>query len=460
MRCVPEFSMEEIMKKILSIALIAVLVASSVFAVTFSGSAALEFGYDLDSKKYGFENTPKTSLKFGFELGSGEGGKAGEKDLRAEIAGEFKVEFKEKEYKTDGDTFNLVTISTLEITKANILYKDILTIGMLNAGSSADYVSSYNTASADIKDAAGDVVVKKGKTVSNLITALKGVPGFTVEAYGVKGGFGLKGVADDTKEYNVLAHAALVDKELAEGFKLSVGAGALLKGKEGTANTSTIQANLKGAYSQDKLSASLAVDFQTVLVKDQDAKVGVEASAAASYDFVSLNAYFYLMDKENAILDAKVAANKTFDIDENVSVKVTGSFEANNVADKARYATDYTEQNGGKQEFTPALDASCTVDKFTFGAGASYGIKAKELALNASVKYAPEEFTAEVKAVFKKTIEVEKSNVLTLEASISSDKVIDGATLSLAYAGSKNLLKDQATAQKLGKITAGATVKF
>lgn len=449
------------MKKILSIALIAVLVASSVFAASFTGSAALEFGYDLDSKDYGFANTAKTELKFGFELGSGEGGSAGEKDLRAEIAGEFKVEFKEATYKKAEESVS-AKVSTLKITKANILYKDILTVGMLDAGSSADYVSSYNTASADIKkDDGRTVLVYKGKTVSNLITALKGVPGFTVEAYGVKGGFGLSGKADDTKAYNVLAHAAVADKELAEGFKLSAGVGALLKGDKDT-NSSTLQANLKGAYSQDKLSASLAVDFQTVLVKDQDAKVGVEASAAASYDFVSLNAYFYLMDKENAILDAKVAANKTFEIDENVSVKVTGSFEANNVADKARYATDYTQQNKGKQEFTPAVEASCTVDKFTFGAGASYGIKAKALALNASVKYAPEEFTAEAKVGFSKTIEVEKSNVLTLEASISSDKVIDGATLSLAYADSENLLKDQsnAKAQKLGKITAGATVKF
>ncbi len=452
------------MKKILSIALIAVLVASSVFAVSFSGDATLSLGYDLDTKDYGFKNGTTTTLKFGFELGSGEGGKAGEKDLRAEIAGTFKVEFKEAEYKKDGTELK-ATVTKLEISKANILYKDILTVGILDAGSSADYVSSYITASADIKD--GDkTVVAKGKTVSNLITALKpavlkAIPGFTVEAYGVKGGFGLTGKANETKAYHVLAHAALADKELAEGFTLSAGVGALLEGDKDT-NTNTLQANLKGAYSQDKLSASLAVDFQTVLVKDQDAKVGVEASAAASYDFVSLNAYFYIMDKENAILDAKVAANKTFEIDENVSVTVKGSFEANNVADKTRDAKDYTTKqiNDGKQEFTPALEASCTVDKFTFGTGASYGIKAKALAINGSVKYAPEEFTAEVKGTFKKTIEVEKSNVLTLEASISSDKVIDGATLSLAYAGSKNLLKDQTEPQKFGKITASAKVEF
>ncbi len=445
------------MKKILSIALVAALLVSSVFAATFTGSAALEFNYNLDGeKKYGFANESSTKLKFGFELGSGEGGKAGEKDLRAEIAGTFKVEFKEAEYTAEKESLS-APVTKLEISKANILYKDILTVGILDAGSSADYVSSYITASADIKDAEGKTIVAKGKTVSNLITALKGVPGFTVEAYGVKGGFGLTGKADETKDYSVLAHAALADKELAEGLTLSAGVGALLKKDS---NTNTLQANLKGAYSQDKLSASLAVDFQTVLVKDQDAKVGVEASAAASYDFVSLNAYFYIMDKENAILDAKVAANKTFEIDENVSVTVKGSFEANNVADKTRDAKDYTEQNKGKQEFTPALEASCTVDKFTFSAGASYGIKAKALAINGSVKYAPEEFTAEVKGTFKKTIEVEKSNVLTLGASISSDKVIDGATLSLAYAGSKNLLKDQTVSQEFGKITASAKVEF
>ena len=434
------------MKKILSIALIAALVVSSVFAVSFTGSAALELGYDLDSKDYGFNNAAKTELKFGFELGSGDGAAAGEKDLRAEIAGTFKVEFAETKYTSKGNEVT-ANVTTLKISKANILYKDILTIGILNAGSSADYASSYN-------------VDKDKKTLSNVVTPVEGVAGFTfkLNQYGVNGGFGLKGKADDSKYYSVLAHAELADKELAEGLKLSIGAGALLTGtSEGGQNT--IQANVKGSYEKDLFSASAAVDFATILVKDADARILLEAAAAAKYDFVNLNVYFYSVDKfENAILDAKIAAKKTFG--EDVKITVDGSFEANNVADKTRAEVDKTSVNGGKQEFTPAVNATAEVDAFTFGAGVSYGIKAKKLALNASVKYAPEEFTAEVKVGYSKTIEAEKTSALTLEASISSTKVIDGATLALKYAGCKNLLKDQETAQKLGNITASATVKF
>ncbi len=447
------------MKKILSIALIAALVAGSVFAATFTGEAALDFGFDLDSKVYGFANASSTKLNFGFEFASGEGGKTGEKDLKAEIAGQFTVEFKAADYKESGAEVK-ATVSTLKLTKANILYKDILTVGILDAGSSPDYASSYNTATADIKDGS-KVVVEKGKTVSNLIGGLDGVPGFTVKAYGVEGGFGLKGVADKTKEYEVLAHATVADKELAEGLKLSAGLGALISGKN-SKNTSLLQANLKGSYSDsDKLSASLALDFITGLATDEDTLVGLEAAAAAKYDFVNLNAYFYFFGKDYVVLDAKLAAKKTFTVNENVSVTVDGSFEGNNIANKKRYVGDYTQQNGGAQEFTPAVDASCTVDKFTFGAGASYGIKAKALVLNASVKYADSEmFTAELKAKFGKTVKTDKTSTFTLEASISSDQVIDGATLSLTYKSGDNLLKDQAKAQSLGKITAEAKVAF
>ena len=446
------------MKKILSIALIAALTVCSVFAATFTGSAALELGYDLDTKDYGFANNASTKLNFGFELGSGEGGQAGEKDLRAEIAGTFKVEFKAADYKASGAEVK-ATVSELKLTKANILYKDVLTVGILDAGSSADFASSYNKISSGSD---------KGKTVSDLIAALKGVPGFTVTAnkLGVTGGFGLTGKADDTKVYNVLAYATLADKELAEGFKLSVGAGALLKGDAKTSN-STIQANLKAAYAKDELSASAALDFQTVLVKDQDAKIGFESSIAAAYDFVSFNAYLYSMDKfENFIADAKIAAEKTFDIEEGVSVTANGSFEANNIADKTRAAGDKTERNGGAQEFTIAAGASATVDAFTFGLEASYGIKAKVLSITPSVKYAHEMFTASLSGTFETVIEKEKSNVLSIKASITSDKVIDGATLALTYDKASytgaymNLLKDQTKEQSLGKITASATVKF
>ena len=417
------------MKKILSIALIAALALTSVFAVSFKGSAALNLGYDLESKNYGFENVQKPELKFGFELGSGNGESAGEKDLRAEIAGEFKVEFAEKTYTEKKDLAVSAAVTKLSITKANILYKDLVTVGILNAGKSVNYAASY-------------YVNDDGDPESDVITGLTGVPGFTVKAYGVTGGFGFNGNAD-TGKYAVLAHAALDDKTVAEGLKVAAGAAALLKD-----DTNTFNANAKVAYAKDLLAASAAVDFQVA-----GENVLLESAVAASYDFVKFNAYYFTKDKfENNNLDAKLAATKTIDI-----VTLTGSFEANNIFDQTAFYA---------REFKPALEASATVDAFTFGAKASYAIVAKKLATEASVKYSNDFLTAKAALNVNTTIETEDSTQLYVSASVESKALIDGATVSLAYAPHKdankvvdeNLLKADTT--KLGKITASCKIEF
>ena len=417
------------MKKILSIALIAALALTSVFAVSFTGNAALNLGYDLDTKDYGFANVNGTTLKFGFELGSGNGESAGEKDLRAEIAGEFKVEFKQQEITASGTVLDSPVASTLKLTKANILYKDLVTVGILDAGKSVNYAASY-------------YVDDDGDPESDVITGLKDVPGFTVKAYGVTGGFGFNGNAD-TGKYAVLAHAALDDKTVAEGLTVAAGAAALLKN-----DTNTFNANAKVAYAKDLLAASAAVDFQVA-----GENVLLESAVAASYDFVKFNAYYFTKDKfENNNLDAKLAATKTIDI-----VTLTGSFEANNIFDQTAFYA---------REFKPALEASATVDAFTFGAKASYAIVAKKLATEASVKYSNDFLTAKAALNVNTTIETEDSTQLYVSASVESTALIDGATVSLAYAPyadaddvvTTNLLKADTT--KLGKITASCKVTF
>ena len=426
------------MKKILSIALIAALALTSVFAVSFTGNAALNLGYDLDTKDYGFKNVNGTTLKFGFELGSGNGESAGEKDLKAEIAGEFKVEFKETKYTATGamltadaeGTVKGSPVVTVKLTKANILYKDLVTVGILNAGESVNYAASY-------------YVNDDGDPESDVIIGLKDVPGFTVKAYGVTGGFGFNGNAG-RGEYAVLAHAALDDKTVAEGLTVAAGAAALLQD-----DTNTFNANAKVAYAKDLLAASAALDFQV-----EAEKVKLESAVAASYDFVKFNAYYFTKDKfENNNLDAKIAATKTIDI-----VTLTGSFEANNIFDQTAYYD--------AREFKPALEASATVDAFTFGAKASYAIVAKKLATEASVKYSNDFLTAKAALNVNTTFETEDSTQLYVSASVESKALIDGATVSLAYAPHKdannvvdeNLLKADTT--KLGKITASCKIEF
>ena len=405
------------MKKILSIALIAALVATSAFAA-FSGSAAIKAGVDLDSKNYGFINSDSETLIFTFEFASGEVSASGEGDLRAEIAADFSVGF---DYDTTAD--DLVTdASVIEITKANIIYKDV-TVGILNAGKSATYAADYH-------------LDDDGDPITNYVKALSGVPGFTVSAFGYNGGFGFNGDAD-AETYAVLAHAQTKSFDLAEGVTAQAAAG--MKVAEGA---SVFGVSAKTAFVKGAISADAAVDFGF------GEKVAVDFAANAAYDFVSANVYYGTEDGfESNKLDAMVAAEKA--VNENITVG--GS-------------VDFTDIIVDAREIAISADGTFAFAPVTLGASASYSVFAKDLEVSADVTYGADLFTAKAGVVFGTTIDTEDSSYVYATASISSDKVVDGATISLAYAPAKdsgvvvtNYLKD---GTKLGTIYASATIAF
>ena len=405
------------MKKILSIALIAALVATSAFAA-FSGSAAIKAGVDLDSKNYGFINSDSETLIFTFEFASGEVSASGEGDLRAEIAADFSVGF---DYDTTAD--DLVTdASVIEITKANIIYKDV-TVGILNAGKSATYAADYH-------------LDDDGDPITNYVKALSGVPGFTVSAFGYNGGFGFNGDAD-AETYAVLAHAQTKSLDLAEGVTAQAAAGMKV-----TESASVFGVSAKTAFVKDAISADAAVDFGF------GEKVAVDFAANAAYDFVSANVYYGTEDGfESNKLDAMVAAEKA--VNENITVG--GS-------------VDFTDIIVDAREIAISADGTFAFAPVTLGASASYSVFAKDLEVSADVTYGADLFTAKAGVVFGTTIDTEDSSYVYATASISSDKVVDGATISLAYAPAKdsgvvvtNYLKD---GTKLGTIYASATIAF
>ena len=254
------------MKKILSIALIAALVLTSVFAGFKDTAATIDLGYNLDTEDYGFANAAAIKYNFGFVLGAEDAAKAGEGDLKAEIAASFKAEFKAADYTEAGamESFTPVinvdtsvspvvvdasinasgtpVISTLAITKANIIYKDILTFGILNAGKSADFASYYYDDDED------------GKPDVDKIIALEGVPGFTVSYAKINGGFGLKGNSK-TEDFAMLSYATVSGIAIAEGVTADAAAAAKLGSTAGGDLKYTIQANGAASYAQDKISA-------------------------------------------------------------------------------------------------------------------------------------------------------------------------------------------------------------
>ena len=415
------------MKKILSIALIAALALTSVFAATYNGKAALELGYDLDSSKYGFENSTSRKLKWTITYDTGTAGSEGEGDLRAVIAAEFSASQKvadDSDYVAEG-TVAPVDSSikfTAAITKADILYKELVRVGILDAGKSADYAKSFYKNDAD-------------KNVNNVAAVDKYAPGFNFTVAGFNGGFGLTGNAEE-KTVKYVAWAETKSFDLSEG--LTAQAAAVVAGDQDAAQFG-VSANADYKNEEAKLSASVATDFGY-----KAEKAALDLAVKAGYDFVTLDAYVGTADSfENTELGAKVAATYKF---ENGSVG--GSFAGQNMADKA---------TGVAREFKATVNGDYTYQPVKAEAEVSYAIIAKTLTVKPAVSYIHEIFTA--KAALELGVKFAENTTVTAikpSVTVSSDKIINNATLELGWTGA-----DFAeSANKKGKIATSATISF
>ncbi len=381
------------MKKILSIALIAALIVGSAFAGFKKGEATIDLGYNLDSQAYGFTNGTAVKYNFGFVLGEETAEKAGEGDLRAEIAASFKAEFKAADY-TGPVTIDDAVVSTLKITKANIIYKDV-TVGILGAGKSATYAADYH-------------VDDDGDPLRDKVVGIDGVKGFTVSAFGYNGGFGLEGDAD-AETYAVLAHVQTKSLNLAEGVTAQAAAGMKV-----TDASKAFGVSAKAALSKDLLSASIAADFAVA------EKVALEVAAKAAYDFVSADVYFFSVDGfETNVLDAKLAASKAV----SKTVTVGGSVEVIDALADAR-------------ELKVGANVKAVVAPVTVEAKADYAVFGKTVEATVKATYAAEKFSAYAKFVAgMKFADEFAMTKIAPEVGVSSDAIVSGATLSFGWTG-------------------------
>ena len=409
-------------KKGIIVLLITVLAAGMAFA-GLTGSAAINLGYDLDTKDYGFENVQGMKYSFTFVVDAATPEVAEHQtNIWAEIAASGKATISVKDA-TSTAAVPVLKIAELKIKKANIHINDI-TIGILNAGGAYNYAADYHL------DDDGDPILDKVKSEG------KKAPGFTVSYNGYSAGFGFKGNSE-AKTYNVLAHAQTKSFDLAEGLSAQAAAYAFVSDA-----AKNFYGAAKAAYAADKLSADAAAEIAI-----NDSKVNVEAAANASYDFVYANVYFYTLalDREANVkpyLDAKVGAGYTFAGD--VEVKVNGFVDAENVLADAR-------------EITVGADATATVAPVSVLGKVSYGIYGKQLALEGKVTYNHEVFTAYAQLKSALTIGADPAlTSLKPELSVSTDKIVENAGLALTWKGA-----DFAKGiEKKGAITASATIKF
>ena len=162
------------MKKILSIALVALLAASTVFA-GFTGKASVGLGYNFQDESYGMSNSTETKVTF--EDTTEEAGKDGEGSVFAGIKASFKM--KQDDVKEKGKASWSVEP---KIEEAYVKGED-WTVSILGTQDSQDFAASAIDVTYDAaKDSFG------GTTVALDAYA---APGITAEYKGwtVSGGF-------------------------------------------------------------------------------------------------------------------------------------------------------------------------------------------------------------------------------------------------------------------------------
>ncbi len=491
------------MKKGIIVLLITVLAAGLVFA-DFSGSASIDFGASLDKKGWGFTNKngiSQYSFEFSFDTQSGSKGEDHQSSIWAEIAGEayasYVVDVKNgyKELTPDLDW---------GITVANIHVYDF-TIGILGPKSAYNYAKSWTndgypnyTANHDFANnakgafeytAGGFNVSYQGYTVSvalnNAYTAGSAAsedkdvePKWfkddeAAEAAGydpskkitpASGSYGawyyvVKGDEGSSASSKLTAFANVETKayELAEGMTLQAAGNLLLVGKD---SKPVVGGAVKYAYEADKLSLGLATDVQF----DANSKViSLDALATAKYDFINGAVYFGSdeLGKDGAayILEAKVGAAIPVADD----VKINVSAEVDDL--------DFAKKENAFKLATYSVSAGTTVDKLTANASFKYNTlvdkidsgstKLYGMIISADVTYAAEIFTAKagLSVGMLGDKEVAIYNIKP-SVSISSNAVVEGATLSLGWSGANLVTKDFEDADTYTKGSINATAKI
>ena len=455
------------MKKILSIALVALLAASTVFA-GFSGKATLSLGYDTTSKTYGFTNSKGTSATV--ELAADTAEVVGEGDIYAGIKATMQLAVKpsmggaKNIYDTTaGEGFGI----WMNVKDAYIAGQD-WKVSILGTKGAPDYAAS--SLDGDyylvVKDSFGTYYDYAWVPASYALNIWKdSAITVTYKGFTVAGGF--QGDRDGDTNANIVDSK----REAWNAFNFFVetpafefdGGSAQVAASVGSNGTKTLDkvptvsnpdkkyyaytnldevmigVSAKASYAADAFSAAVAADFGIEDVADA-AQFNFDAADNIAFAPVSADVYFSRVDDEN-YLSAIVAAEY-----EGISGDV--------------YAQDILAE-----DICLGADAAYTLDAFTVGAGFWMTTKSKSMEVSGNVEYAAEKFTAKAGVTYGTNLDVEDKSYFFVTGSVESDAIINGATLSLAYGkdsadNKMNFLDKQDRPQNFGAVTAKCTIAF
>ena len=454
------------MKKILSIALVALLVASTAFA-GFSGKASLSLGYDTESESYGFSNGKQFSVDL--DVASETAEAAGEGEVFAGVKATLSLKAADRKggnnatiFVKDGAAAEGLGL-ILSLKEAYVAGQDwkVSITGTQNgpdfAKSAIDVVVDYG------KDAFGNQPkewwnrIYKAKSYAVSVNKAPGITA-TYKDWSVAAGFN-GGKADATTQapdfFNY--HVSAISPEVAVAEGISVKIGAVASGiKNATEYNEALDKNLykedknfdafgasaQVAYAAEAFSAKVAGDFgMKKTVGTDDFKADFDVAANVAYAPVAVDVYFSRVKEVNYL-----------------SAQVSGAYEG---ISGDIYAKDILAES--KDIFVGA-DAEYTVDAVKVGAGFWMTTDSKKMEVSGNVEYAAEKFTAKAGAVYGTQIDVKDSSYLWLNASVESSAIIPGATISLGYGPNTNWATGDKTTnllkEKYGAVTAQCAIAF
>ena len=433
------------MKKIISIALVALFVASTAFA-GFSGDASLSLGYNFKDGSYGFSND--NSVNVNLDLSSETAEAVGEGEVVAGIKATFSVKVANKKG-ADGSLIwtnasnEVIGIGTLFSVKEAYVKGADWKVAITGTQNGPDFAKSAIDGgyALNVKDAFGNKY-DYSYVPTSFSVAYKKAPGVVASFKDWKIGLGFNGVKDSFLNYHVSAFTPSIT--VAEG--LTVKAAAIASADKSNAdnakNFDAFGASAQVAYASDAFSTNVAADFGMKKVATADEfKSDFDVAANVAVSVLTVDGYY---NYGKNLLSAKVKADLN-DLDVPVALTLTGKDLLN-----------------GKNL---SAKVSASVDAIEGALSVGYGIESKNLSVSGSVEYAAETFTASAGAKFATVVGSENAKQFYVTASIESDAIIPGATLSLTYADPDgedlNFLKGQTpVSQNFGAVAAKCSIAF
>ena len=419
------------MKKIISIALVALLAASTVFA-GISGYSNLGFGFNFSNGEFGF--SPASALSVDIDIASEEAGNVGEGDVYAGISGSVALRLVDAAdpangavkypYNTKNDT-NVYSVGVFAfINEAYVAGQDWKVAFGTKSSNPVDFAkSAIDTYKTALKDAYDTPFWGKDANVSYKAPyASNSGVNATIKGFTVGAGFvGTKGDTDTTVGYTAYA----LTPDFAFGGASAKFGAVVSKANNATANTS-IGASAQIAFAQDAFSAKAAADFGFENV-DGESAVHFDVAGNVKYDFISADIYYVDYVKVTTYSLANwtpVAASKEY---ENLlSAKAT--------LDLASFDVPVSLTIKGKDLINSQdLSASAKIavsEAVKVSVGGGYNVKSEKTSLSAGIEYSAEKFTASADVSF--SIKGE-TKTLVPTVVVSSDALINGATVELSW---------------------------